>query len=70
MIKDDWVGVIVWEKNQFNVTLLLISAAKKAPAVSSNSSISVSRNLESHSTKPHLLYSLEISIFTNSLMIF
>lgn len=44
-MKDDMVGVIVWEKNQFNITLLSISVAKKAHAVSSNSNISVSRNL-------------------------
>lgn len=47
MMKDDLVGVLFSKKkkNQFNITLLSISAAKKTHAVSSNSNISVSRNL-------------------------
>ena len=46
MMKGDLVGVIVWgKKNQFNITLLSISAAKKAHATSSDSNVSVSRNL-------------------------
>lgn len=44
MMKEDLVGVIVWGKNQFNIILLSIFAARKAHAASSNSNISVSRN--------------------------
>lgn len=38
-MQDDLVGVIVWGKNQFNITLLSISAAKKAHAASSDSNV-------------------------------